>query len=74
MCHVGVGWCGSCRGGVGFVVKRWGGLSKISLNNFMSQLCVVFSSDKLLSTAYWIMWEKTCFCWQLLWQKAFQFH
>ena len=34
----------------------------------------VFSSDKLLSTAFWIMWEKACFCLLLLLEKAFQFH
>ena len=27
----------------------------------------VLSSDKLLSTAFWIKWEKACFYWWLLW-------
>ena len=52
-----VGWGGSCRGGVGHVGMGWG------VNNFIChKLGVVFSSDKLLSTAFWIMWEKACFC------------
>ena len=33
-----------------------------SLNNLIChKLGVVFSSEKLLSTAFWIMWEKACF-------------
>ena len=68
-CRGGVGWCVSCKGGVGHVGMGWG------VNNFMSQVrCSVFSSDKLLSTAFWIMWEKACFCLYLLLEKAFQFH
>ena len=52
VCHGGVGWGGVCDVGVGWAV-----------NNFMSQVRVsVFSSEKLLSTALWIMWEKACFC------------
>ena len=57
-CIGGVGWGGSCRGGVGHVGMGWG------VNNFICHKLGVlsFSSDKLLSTAFWIMWEKACFC------------
>ena len=53
--------------GVGCVMERWGGVCDVGVgwdvNNFMSQVRVsVFSSDKLLSTAFWIMWDKACFC------------
>ena len=71
-CRVG----GSCRGGVDHVEVVWGGLCRVGVHhtgvewavkNFtglfdLSQVrCSVFSSEKLLSTAFWIMWEKTCF-------------
>ena len=68
------GWGESCRGGVGHVGVGvghagvwWGGVGHVGMgwgvNNFMSQVrCSVFSSDKLLSTAFCIMWEKACFC------------
>ena len=46
----GLGWGGSWRGRVGHVGVGWGGS------------CRLLSSDKLLSTAFWIMWEKACFC------------
>ena len=62
--HTGVGWVmqgwgWSCRGGGGSC--RNGG---VVLNNFICPQvrCSVFSSDKLLSTAFWIMLEKACFC------------
>ena len=66
-CRGGVGWSVSCRGGVGsggscrsevgHVGMGWG------VNNFIChKLGVLSSSDKLLSTAFWIMWEKACFC------------
>ena len=68
MGHVGVGWGwgGVCHAGVGLGVSWRGGMGHVGMgwgvNNFMSQVwCSVFSSDKLLSTAFWIMWEKACF-------------
>ena len=72
MGHVGVGWDwvghvgvgGSCSGGVGQVGVGWVSYVGVgySLNNLIChKLGVVFSSEKLLSTAFWIMWEKACF-------------
>ena len=70
--HVMEGCGGSCRGGVchgwvGCVMEGWGGVCHggvgWAVNNFLChKLGFVFSSDKLLSTAFWIMWEKACFC------------
>ena len=59
-CSGGVG--GSCRSEVGDTGVEW------VVKNFtkfdLSQVrCSVFFSEKLLSTAFWIMWEKACFCW-----------
>ena len=49
--HVGVGWGWVSYVGVGY-----------SLNNLIChKLGVVFSSEKLLSTAFWIMWVKGFF-------------
>ena len=54
------GWGISWRDGVGWVCDVGVGWA---VNNFISQVRVsVFSSGKLLSTTFWIMWEKACFC------------
>ena len=75
MGHAGVGWGGSyrggglCHGGVRWVMDGWGWVCDVgvgwAVNNFMCHKLgfrTVFSSDKLLSTVFWIMWDKACFC------------
>ena len=48
MGHVGLGWA------VKIFTEKFFDLSQIR--------CSVFSSDKLLSTAFQIMFDKACFC------------
>ena len=60
--------------GLGCVMQEWGGVGHVEgggvghvgmgwgVNNFICHKLEFLSSDKLLSIAFWIMWEKACFC------------
>ena len=54
------------RWGGSILSTGWGG---VRYRNFHLIICLsqvrhfVLSSDKLLSTVFWVMWEKACFYW-----------
>ena len=69
--HAGLEWGGSWWDGVGWDVQGWdgvchagwGGVHHTGVEWAVKIRCSVFYSEKLLSTAFWIMWEKAFYFW-----------